>query len=165
MLATQYSMNKGTQMSSPTAVLMDDLQSLVGTTLGPTEWRDITQDDVNTFADVTGDHQWIHIDPQRAADGPFGGTIAHGFMTLSLIPVLVAQLLKVEGSALTVNYGLNKVRFPSPVPVGTAVRATGELTNVEEVTGGLQGEMALTIERDGGTKPVCVAESVFRYYR
>lgn len=152
-------------MSEPTTVHMDDLESLVGTTLGPSEWRDITQEDVNTFADVTGDHQWIHLDPERAAEGPFGGTIAHGFLTVSLLSVMIGGLIRVEGSSLTVNYGLNKVRFPAPVPVGTAVRATGELTSVEEVQGGLQGLMAVTVERDGGAKPVCVAEVVFRYYR
>ncbi|MEE8599626.1 MaoC family dehydratase [Euzebya tangerina] len=147
-----------------TTIAMDDLPSLIGTELGPTAWRDVTQEDVDTFADVTGDHQWIHIDPERAAEGPFGQTIAHGFLTLSLVSVLIGGLLEVTGSSLTVNYGLNKVRFPAPVPVGTAVRATGVLTSVEEITGGLQGIVNLTIERDGGTKPVCVAEVVFRYY-
>ena len=144
---------------------MDDLPDLVGEPLGPSAWRDITQEAVNAFADATGDHQWIHVDPVRAAEGPFGGPIAHGFMTLSLIPVLIGDLLVVEGASLVVNYGLNKVRFPAPVPVGTAVRASGQLTAVEEIAGGLQGVMSLTIERDGGTKPVCVAEPVFRYYK
>lgn len=144
---------------------MDDLPDLVGQPLGPSAWRDVTQEAVNAFADATGDHQWIHVDPVRAAEGPFGGPIAHGFMTLSLIPVLIGDLLVVEGASLVVNYGLNKVRFPAPVPVGTAVRASGELTAVEEIAGGLQGVMSLTIERDGGTKPVCVAEPVFRYYK
>ena len=149
----------------PTSIDVDDLHTLVGSSLGPTAWRDITQEDVNLFADVTGDHQWIHIDPERAAEGPFGQTIAHGFLTLSLVSVLIGGLLEVTGSALTVNYGLNRVRFPSPVPVGTAVRATGVLESVDEVTGGRQGIVNLVVERDGGTKPVCVAETVFRYYK
>ena len=152
-------------MSTARSIDMDQLESLVGQSLGPSSWRDITQESVNSFASATGDHQWIHVDAEKAAQGPFGGTIAHGFMTLSLIPVLMGDLLDVTGASLVVNYGLDKVRFPSPVPVGTAVRATGELTAVEPVQGGLQGRMALVIERDGGTKPVCVAEPVFRYYR
>ncbi|CAN5156176.1 MaoC family dehydratase [soil metagenome] len=152
-------------MTSPRTIHLDQLATLVGEPLGPTPWRDIKQEDVDRFADATGDNQWIHTDVQRAAEGPFGGTIAHGFMTLALIPVLTAALLDVQGTSLGVNYGLERVRFPAPVPVGTAVRATGELTSVEEVPGGLQGVMALTIERDGGTKPVCVAQPVFRFYR
>lgn len=151
-------------MSTPTTIDVDDLASLIGKTLGPSDWREVSQADVDTFADVTGDHQWIHIDPERAAEGPFGGTIAHGFMTLSLIPVMIFELLTVEGTSLTVNYGLNKVRFPAPVPVGTAVRGSAELTSVDDIQGGVQGISTMTIERDGGSKPVCVAESVFRYY-
>ncbi|HUG86595.1 MAG TPA: MaoC family dehydratase [Euzebya sp.] len=152
-------------MSTARTVHLDQLHTLVGQPLGPSPWRDITQQAVDAFAEATGDHQWIHVDVQKAAAGPFGGTIAHGFMTLALIPVLVADLVHVEGISLGVNYGLGKVRFPAPVPVGTAVRATGELTAVDPVAGGLQGSMTLTIERDGGTKPVCVAEPLFRYYR
>lgn len=152
-------------MTTVTTVHLDQLHTLVGHSLGPSPWRDITQESVNAFAEATGDHQWIHVDEAKAATGPFGGTIAHGFMTLALIPVLVADLLHVEGVSLGVNYGLGKVRFPAPVPVGTAVRATGQLTAVDPVQGGLQGAMALTIERDGGTKPVCVAEPLFRFYR
>lgn len=150
---------------STRTVHIDQLHTLVGETLGPTGWHDMTQDMVNDFADVTGDKQWIHTDPERAAEGPFGGTIAHGFFTLSLAPVLTWELLEVDGVALTVNYGLNKVRFPAPVPVGTAVRATVTLTELTDVEGGMQGVLTLAVERDGGSKPVCVAEQVFRYYR
>ncbi|WP_370328422.1 MaoC family dehydratase [Euzebya sp.] len=152
-------------MTTTLTIPLEDLHTIVGRPLGPTPWRDITQADVDAFADVTGDHQWIHTDVERAARGPFGGTIAHGFMTLALLPVLIGGLLHVEGPALTVNYGLDKVRFPSPVPVGTAVRATGQLVALDPVEGGLQGRMAVVVERDAGTKPVCVAEPVFRYYR
>lgn len=148
-----------------TTVHIDDLATLMGTTLGPTEWRDVDQAAVNAFADVTGDQQWIHTDPARAADGPFGGTIAHGYLTLSLIPVLTWELLAVAGTSMTVNYGLNRVRFPSPVPVGTAVRASMTLRELSDVAGGLQSVTEVTVERDGGTKPVCVAETVARYYR
>lgn len=152
-------------MTAPLTISLDDLHTVVGRHLGPTPWRDIIQDEVNTFADVTGDHQWIHTDTARAGAGPFGGTIAHGFMTLALLPVMIGGLLRVEGPALTVSYGVDRVRFPSPVPVGTAVRATGEVTAVDDVDGGVQGRMSITIERDGGVKPVCVAQPVFRYYR
>lgn len=149
---------------SATTIQLDELDTLVGTTLGPTSWHAMDQEDVNAFAEVTGDHQWIHTDPERAAQGPFGGTIAHGFFTLSLAPVLTWELLQVEGTGMQVNYGLNKVRFPAPVPTGTAVRGSAVLDAVTDIEGGKQGVMTLTIERDGGTKPVCVAELVFRYY-
>ena len=144
---------------SQQTVHLDDLESLVGTPIGPTEWHDMDQRMVDGFADVTGDHQWIHTDPERAARGPFGSTIAHGFFTLSLAPVLSWELLTVEGVSMAVNYGLNKV------PVGTAVRGTMTLVELTEVQGGLQSVSELTVERDGGTKPVCVAELVTRYYR
>ena len=152
-------------MSSSWVVHIDELKSLIGEPLGPTEWRPVSQETVNGFAEVTGDHQWIHTDPERAATGPFAGTIAHGFFTVSLAPVMIWELLTVEGAAITVNYGLNKVRFPAPVPVGTAVRGTLVLQDVEEIEGGVQAVSTLTVERDGGTKPVCVADIVFRYYR
>jgi acyl dehydratase len=152
-------------MSTATSVHLDDLRSLIGQQLGPTAWRDVEQSAVDLFADATGDHQWIHTDPARAAEGPFGGTVAHGFMTLALIPVLTEELLSVEGASLVVNYGLDRVRFPAPALVGSPVRATAVLTAVDDVAGGIQGSMQVTIERDAGTKPVCVADALFRYYR
>ncbi len=153
------------QATTARDIPLDELEQFVGTQLGPTAWREVTQEQVNTFADATGDHQWIHVDVERANAGPFGGPIAHGYLTLSLAPVLLGGLLHVSGAALTVNYGLGKVRFPAPVPVGTAVRATAVIGAVEEVSGGLQVTLVMTVERDGGSKPVCVAEILFRYYR
>lgn len=149
----------------PTTIALDDLPSLVGTQLGPTSWRDVPQSTVDGFAALTGDDQWIHVEPERAAAGPFGGTIAHGFLTLALAPVLVAELLQVEGVGLTVNYGLDRVRFPAPVPVGTAITGRLTVTGLREVPGAVQAAMTLVIERDGGLKPVCVADLLVRYYR
>ncbi|MFC5910147.1 MaoC family dehydratase [Streptacidiphilus monticola] len=141
-----------------------DLAAAVGTELGTSEWHTIDQHQVDLFAEATGDHQWIHVDPERAKSGPFGGTIAHGYLTLSLIPVLAVQCYQVEGIRMAVNYGSNKVRFPSPVPVGSQVRATAELVETEEVPGGLQAVVRFTISgRDGG-KPHCVAETITRFY-
>jgi acyl dehydratase len=146
------------------AVSADDLPGLAGKHLGYSGWHEITQEQVNLFADATGDHQWIHVDPERAKAGPYGGPIAHGYLTLSLGPALLLdELLRVEGVAV-VNYGLNKARFPAAVPVGSRVRLGAECTAVEEVRGGHQLTLALTFERDGGTKPVCVAEILFRFY-
>ncbi|MEN3584532.1 MaoC family dehydratase [Streptomyces sp. ZYX-F-203] len=140
------------------------LRAAVGEQLGHTDWLEIDQKRVDLFADATGDHQWIHVDPERAADGPFGTTIAHGYLTLSLLPLFGPQLITVEGVRMGVNYGTNKVRFPSPVPVGSRLRATGTLSAVEEVPGGVQVTLAFRVEREGSDKPVCVAESVSRYY-
>ena len=147
-----------------TAVAYADLRTLVGTELGPSDWIDITQDRVNTFADATDDHQWIHTDPERAKDGPFGGPIAHGFLTLSLLIPLWNSLLDVQGVTTKVNYGLDKVRFVSPVPVGTRVRATASIAEVTEVKGGWQLTVDVTIETEGGTKPAVVARSLQRFY-
>src|SRR5665811_1000138 len=122
--------------------------------------RDSTQQQVNLFAEATGDHQWIHVDPERAKTGPFGGPIAHGYLTLSLIPVLMGQIIRVEGVSMGVNYGANKVRFPAPVPVGAEVRAGATLASVEEVSGGIQVAMDVTIEVRDATKPSCVAQTV-----
>ena len=122
------------------------------------------QDDIDAFADATGDHQWIHVDPERAKDTPFGGTIAHGYYTLSLAPKLTDEVLKMDGFAFAVNYGLNKVRFPAPVPVDSKVRMRAKLAELEEIAGGAQMIMELTFEREGGEKPVCVAQSVVRVY-
>ena len=151
-------------MSKP-QISLDDLQANVGKNVGESQWRTVDQQRIDGFAELTEDPQWIHTDPARAADGPFGGTIAHGYLTLSLIPVLTWELLAVAGTSMTVNYGLNRVRFPSPVPVGTAVRASMTLRELSDVAGGLQSVTEVTVERDGGTKPVCVAETVARYYR
>ena len=143
-----------------------ELLAAQGETLGTSEWVEVTQEMVNTFAEATGDHQWIHVDVERAkAESPFGGPIAHGFLTLSLLPMLSWQIWTVEGSKMGVNYGLNKVRFPSPVPVGSTVRSTAVLTEVTEVGGGgLQLVVSSTVEVEGGAKPVCVAEMVSRLY-
>ncbi|HEX5993765.1 MAG TPA: MaoC family dehydratase [Jiangellales bacterium] len=143
---------------------LDELRAAVGTEVGPGPWMDVTQERIDKFADATGDHQWIHVDPDRAASGPFGGTIAHGFLSLSLIPALTDGLTTVDGVTMGVNYGLNKVRFPAPVPVGSRVRGRVELLSVDDVPGGLQLTSRVTVERDGGDKPLCVAETVTRLY-
>ena len=143
---------------------IDGLKAKVGEHLGYSEWRDITQEQVNLFADATGDHQWIHVDPERAKAGPFGGPIAHGYLTLSLAPALLPEILRVEGISMGVNYGCNKVRFPSPVPVGARVRLGATLAGVDDVAGGAQVTMDLTFEVEGAPKPSCVAQVVYRYY-
>ncbi|WP_338694848.1 MaoC family dehydratase [Streptomyces sp. Q6] len=143
---------------------VDELKGAVGEQLGYSDWVEIEQERVDRFAEATGDHQWIHVDPERAKEGPFGTTIAHGYLTLSLLPLFGPQLLSVEGVKMGVNYGTNKVRFPAPVPVGSRLRATATITSVDDVPGGVQLSVAFTVERDGGDKPVCVAESVSRYY-
>jgi acyl dehydratase len=142
---------------------IDALQQHVGEHLGYSEWHEVTQEQVNLFADATGDHQWIHVNVERAKAGPFGGPIAHGYLTLSLVPVLLPEIVNVTGTSLTINYGLNKLRFPAPVPVGSKLRAGATLAEHEEVAGGAQITLAVTFEIEGGTKPVCVAEVVFRY--
>lgn len=142
----------------------DELKAAVGEQLGYSDWLEIDQKRIDLFADATGDHQWIHVDPEKAATGPFGTTIAHGYLTLSLLPALVPQVMRVEGMKMGVNYGSNKVRFPAPVPVGSRLRATAVLKEVTEAGGGVQVTAAVTVEREGGDKPVCVAESVSRYY-
>lgn len=144
---------------------IEDLSALVGTHLGYSQYRTVTQEQVNLFAEATGDHQWIHVDPKRAAAGPFGHTIAHGYLTLSLIPVLCGGLLEVDGVTMGVNYGTNRVRFTSPVPVGSDVRAGATLTSVEEVTGGVQVTMDVVVEVRDAAKPSCVAQTVSRFYR
>ncbi|MFJ9930754.1 MULTISPECIES: MaoC family dehydratase [Streptomyces] len=141
-----------------------ELKAAVGERLGYTDWLEVDQKRIDLFAEATGDHQWIHVDPEKAAAGPFGTTIAHGYLTLSLLPLFGPQLMAVEGVKMGVNYGTNKVRFPAPVPVGSRLRATATITGVEDVTGGVQVTVAFSVEREGGDKPVCVAESVSRYY-
>ncbi|MFE3326471.1 MaoC family dehydratase [Streptomyces sp. NPDC059176] len=142
----------------------EELAAGVGEQLGYSDWLEIDQERIDLFADATGDHQWIHVDPRRAASGPFGKTIAHGYLTLSLLPTFVPQVLRVEGMKMGLNYGTDKVRFPAPVPVGSRLRATAVLKKVEEAGGGIQVTAVVTVEREGGDKPVCVAESVSRYY-
>ncbi|MER6266594.1 MaoC family dehydratase [Streptomyces sp900105755] len=149
-----------------TIVSFDDLQGMEGAALGTSKWLEITQDRVNTFADATDDHQWIHTDPVRASEGPFGGPIAHGYLTLSLAIPLWSEVLEVDDVSTKVNYGLNKVRFPSPVPVGARIRLTGAVARVEKVGGeGLQITTDVVIEIEGSDKPACVAQPVFRFYR
>ena len=148
-----------------TTTTMAELPGLVGTELGTSDWYEVRQEHVNLFAEATGDDQWIHVDVERAkAESPFGGPIAHGYLTLSLLVPLFRQVLTVTDTAMGVNYGLNKVRFTAPVPVGCRVRMTATLTAVDEITGGLQLTFTCVVEREGGDKPVCLAEPVYRYY-
>jgi acyl dehydratase len=149
-----------------TTTTMAELPGLSGQELGTSDWFEVTQQHVNQFADATYDHQWIHVDVERAkAESPFGGPIAHGYLTLALLAPLVIQVLVVTDTVMGVNYGLNKVRFPAPVPVGSKVRLRASLADVEEFPGGLQLTLAAVIEREGGDKPVCIAEPVYRFYR
>jgi acyl dehydratase len=154
-------------MTAPkrTTATIAELPGLKGTELGTSDWFEVTQERVNTFADATDDHQWIHVDVERAkAESPFGGPIGHGYLTLSLVVPMYSQVLTVSDAKMGVNYGLNKVRFPAPVPVGSKLRLTATLKDVEEVAGGLQLTIGAVIERDGGEKPVCIAELLFRTY-
>jgi acyl dehydratase len=144
---------------------IEELTALVGTHVGYGEYRTVTQEQVNLFADATGDHQWIHVDPERAKAGPFGGPIAHGYLTLSMIPVLLGGVMHVDGVAMGVNYGTNKVRFTSPVPVGSEIRCGATLASVDEVAGGVQVALDVVVEVKDAPKPSCVAQVVFRYYR
>src|SRR5689334_23484493 len=143
---------------------LEELQRYVGKETRVGDWHLVTQEEINAFAEATGDHQWIHVDPERAAKGPFGTTIAHGYMTLSLLPALMHTMYSVEGAKLAINYGLNKVRFPAPVPVGSRVRATTTLVNVEDLgNGAVQLTVSTAVEVEGSGKPACVAESLLRY--
>ncbi len=143
---------------------LDEVKAHVGSELGVSDWHLVTQEKIDEFARVTGDDQWIHVDPERAKASPFGGTIAHGYYTLSLAPRFSYDMFKFEGFAFGVNYGLNRVRFPAPMPVGERVRMRALLKSVEEIPGGAQITSELTFEREGGEKPVCVAESLSRVY-
>jgi acyl dehydratase len=148
-----------------TTTTLSELPALKGSELGTSDWIEVTQDRVNLFADATDDHQWIHVDAERAkAESPFGGPIAHGYLTLSLLIPMWSQVLTVTDSTMSVNYGLNKVRFPAPVPVDSKVRLTATLADVEEIKGGYQLTVSAVIERENGDKPVCVAEPVLRFY-
>jgi len=143
---------------------LDEIKSYVGKELGVSDWVPVTQDTIDQFADVTGDHQWIHVDVERAKDSPFGGTIAHGYFTLSLAPRFSYELFTFEGFAFAVNYGLNRVRFPAPMPVGGKVRMRATLKAADDIPGGVQITTEATFEREGGDKPVCVAETLARLY-
>lgn len=144
---------------------IEELKALIGKEAGLSEWIEVTQERVNLFADATGDHQWIHVDPERCRkESPFGGPIAHGFLTLSLLPKMMETALALPPRRMGVNYGLNKVRFPAPVPVGSKLRARIGVVAVEDIEGGVQITWSVSMERDGGDKPVCAAESVSRIY-
>jgi acyl dehydratase len=143
---------------------LDELKQAEGEDLGTSGWHEVTQEAIDAFADVTGDHQWIHVDPERAKETPFGGTIAHGYYTLSLAPMFMAQIFSLDGFAFAVNYGLNRVRFPAPLPVSSRVRMHARLAQLEDVEGGAQMTVEATFEREGGDKPVCVAQTLARVY-
>jgi len=150
---------------STTTTTMAEVSGLKGRELGTSDWFEVTQQHVNLFADATGDHQWIHVDVERAKkESPYGGPIAHGYLTLSLVIPLFGQVFVVTDAVMGVNYGLNKVRFPAPVPVSSKVRLTATLTDVEEFSGGRQLTFSCAMEREGSDKPVCIAEPVYRYY-
>ena len=145
---------------------LDDLKPVLGQDLGVSDWIQVTQEQINLFAEATGDHEWIHVDPVRAKEGPYGSTIAHGFLTLSLLPKMYASLIRIEKTRMGLNYGLNKVRFPAPVPVNSRLRCRIKLLACEEVAGdGVQLTWEMSVEREGETKPVCVAEFLLRRYR
>ena len=149
-----------TTFSSPA-----ELEGSIGKQLGHSEWLEIDQNRINTFADATGDHQWIHVDPERAKAGPFGAPIAHGYLTLSLVSMLLPQIIEVSGISMGINYGTDRVRFPAPVPVGSRVRAGAELVDVKEVGGGaVQATVRVTMEIEGSEKPACVVDTISRYY-
>lgn len=141
----------------------EELMAAVGTHLGFSEWVEINQERIDQFAESTGDHQWIHVDPVRAADGPFGATIAHGYLTLSMTNLFLPEIVDVRGFSMGINYGLNKARFPSPLPVNSRIRGGAELIDVDEINGGLQTEMTVTVEIEGGTKPACVVAAISRF--
>ena len=142
---------------------LTDLQPLVGQNVGVSEWITVDQQRINLFADATGDHQWIHVDPARAKDGPYGTTIAHGYLTLALTNLFLPQVVEVQGFGMGINYGVDKVRFPAPVTVGSRVRGGVELVSVEEINGGVQTMMRITVEVEGASKPACVVEAISRY--
>jgi len=147
-----------------TAHGLDELKALAGADLGHTGWLEITQDRVNAFADATGDHQWIHVDRERAAAGPFGGTIAHGYLSVALLAPISRELLAVSDAATSVNYGMDRLRFPAPLPVGREFRGVGEVAEVNEVKGGMQVKVTFTLEVRDQERPALVADCLFRYY-
>lgn len=140
---------------------LDEFKAIAGEEIGTSDWHTVTQEQINLFADATGDHQWIHVDPEKAAKGPFGTTIAHGYLTLALLPIFVDQIYSIDGLAFGMNYGANKVRFPSPVPVDSRLRATATLKETAEIGIGTQGIVNFVVELEGSEKPACVAEVVY----
>jgi acyl dehydratase len=142
---------------------LDEFVAAQGSQLGPTDWLEVTQERVNLFADATDDHQWIHVDPERASNGPFGGTIAHGLLTLSLLPHFTHQLYTVDNVAMAINYGYNKVRFITPVRVGSKIRARAEIAKIDQLDGAVQATVTVTVEIEGSDKPAAVAESIVRF--
>lgn len=157
-------MAEHTTASEALTATVAELPGLTGRTFGPSRWREITQDEIDLFAKVTGDHNPIHIDPEAAAKTPYGTTIAHGLLTLSLVVPMMAEVFEVTGASMSINYGLNRLRFPAPVPTGSRLRVHGEVAGVDEVPGGYQVVTPVTWEIEGGAKPACVAELVLRYY-
>jgi acyl dehydratase len=145
-------------------VSLAEFEAAAGEELGTTDWIEIDQERIDRFAEATGDHQWIHVDPERAATGPFGRTIAHGFLTLSMLPVVMGSLYRVDGVRMAVNYGLEKVRFPAPVPVGSKIRGSARIDATQALDGAVQGVITTTMEADGADRPVCVVQSIVRYY-
>lgn len=141
----------------------ESVKAAVGKHLGYSEWLEISQERINQFAEATGDHQWIHVDPERAKSGPFGATIAHGYLTLALTSLFMPQLIKVENAKMGINYGTNKVRFPAPVKVGSKIRGAGEIIAVDDVKGGVQVTIKISVEVEGQDKPACVVESLSRW--
>jgi acyl dehydratase len=141
-----------------------ELKSAVGRHLGYSDWLEITQPRINQFAEATGDHQWIHVDPERAKKGPFGACIAHGYLTLSLVSMFLPQIVEVRGTSMGINYGTDKVRFVAPVPVNSRIRGGGELVAAEDVKGGVQAIVRVTVEIEGKDKPACVADTISRFY-
>ena len=141
-----------------------DLEAAVGQHLGYSDWLEITQDRIDTFADATGDHQWIHVDPERAKKGPFGKCIAHGYLTQSLVNMFLPQIVEVRGISMGVNYGADRLRFPAPVPVGSRIRGAAELVKAEDVKGGVQATVRVTVEVEGSERPGCVIDTISRYY-
>jgi len=140
------------------------LSAAPGQALGSSEWLEITQERINQFADATGDHQWIHVDPERAREGPYGACIAHGYLTLSLVNLFLPEICNVKNTSMGINYGCNRVRFPAAVPVGSRVRGSGELVEVKEVNGGVQAVVRVTVELENSERPACVADTVSRFY-
>lgn len=141
-----------------------DLKRAVGQRLGTSEWLEITQDRIDLFAEATGDFQWIHVDPERAKEGPFGACIAHGYLTQSLVNMFLPEIIEVRGVSMGINYGADKLRFPAPVPVGSKIRGTGELLSAEDVKGCVQAVVRVTVEIEGGDRPACVIDTISRYY-
>jgi acyl dehydratase len=142
----------------------DELKNAVGKQLGTSDWLEITQDRIDKFAEATGDHQWIHVDPERASKGPFGTCIAHGYLTQSLVNMFLPQIVQVKGISMGVNYGADRVRFPAPVPVGSRVRGSAEVLGVEEIKGAVQATIRVTVEIEGSERPGCVIDTISRYY-